>query len=126
VFGLKIGACHMITNLLSLAMGFNITYYSQEVQDEIVSLPVTLQARYIALTNRMLEYGPHLGLPHTDAFGGGLFELRLKGVEGIARVFFCTMVGQEIVMLHSFIKKTQKTPEKELKIAKQRMKELKK
>jgi phage-related protein len=116
----------MITNLLSLAMGFNITYYSQEVQDEIVSLPVTLQARYIALTNRMLEYGPHLGLPHTDAFGGGLFELRLKGVEGIARVFFCTMVGQEIVMLHSFIKKTQKTPEKELKIAKQRMKELKK
>jgi phage-related protein len=116
----------MITNLLSLAMGFNITYYSQEVQDEIVSLPVTLQARYIALTNRMLEYGPHLGLPHTDAFGGGLFELRLKGVEGIARVFFCTMVGQKIVMLHSFVKKTQKTPEKELKIAKLRMKELKK
>jgi phage-related protein len=36
------------------------------------------------------------------------------------------MVGKEIVMLHSFIKKTQKTPEKELKIAKQRMKELKK
>jgi len=126
MFGLKIAACHMITNLLSLAMGFNITYYSQEVQDEIVSLPVTLQARDIALTNRMLEYGPHLGLPHTDAFGGGLFELRLKGVEGIARVFFCTMVGQEIVMLHSFIKKTQKTPERELKIAKQRMKELKK
>ena len=107
-------------------MGFNITYYSQEVQDEIVSLPVTLQARYIALTNRMTEYGPHLGLPHTDTFGGGLFELRLKGVEGIARVFFCTMVGQEIVMLHSFVKKTQKTPEKELKIAKLRMKELKK
>jgi phage-related protein len=107
-------------------MGFNITYYSQEVQDEIVSLPVTLQARYIALTNRMLEYGPHLGLPHTDAFGGGLFELRLKGVEGITRVFFCTMVGQEIVMLHSFVKKTQKTPEKELKIARLRMKELKK
>jgi len=66
-----------------------------------------------------------LGLPHTDAFGGGLFELRLKGAEGIARVFFCTMLGQKIVMLHSFIKKTQKTPEKELKIAKQRMKEIK-
>ena len=66
-----------------------------------------------------------MGLPHTDAFGGGLFELRLKGAEGIARVFFCTMLGQKIVMLHSFIKKTQKTPEKELKIAKQRMKEIK-
>ena len=88
-----------------------------------MTLPATLQARYIGLTNRMLEFGPHLGLPHTDAFGGGLFELRLKGAEGIARVFFCTMVEQEIVMLHSFIKKTQKTPEKELKLAKQRMKE---
>ena len=88
-------------------------------------LPVTLQARYIALTDRMIEYGPNLGLPHTDAFGGGLFELRLKGAEGIARVFFCTMVEQEIVMLHSFMKKTQKTPEKELKLAKKRMKELK-
>jgi len=91
-----------------------------------MGLPVTLQARYIGLTSRMIEYGPNLGLPHTNAFGGGLFELRIKGVEGIARVFFCTMVKQEIVMLHSFIKKTQKTPEKELKVAKLRMKELKK
>ena len=73
-----------------------------------MTLPATLQARYIGLTNRMLEFGPHLGLPHTDAFGGGLFELRLKGAEGIARVFFCTMVEQEIVMLHSFIKKLKK------------------
>ena len=106
-------------------MAYSIIYFSQEVQEEIMNLPVTLQARYIGLTDRMIEYGPNLGLPHTDAFGGGLFELRLKGAEGIARVFFCTMIGQEIVMLHSFIKKTQKTPEKELKLAKQRMKELK-
>jgi len=107
-------------------MVYSIIYYSQEVQEDIMNLPVTLQARYIGLTDRMIEYGPNLGLPHTDAFGGGLFELRLKGAEGIARVFFCTMIGQEIVMLNSFIKKTQKTPEKELKLAKQRMKELKK
>ncbi len=91
-----------------------------------MNLPSTLKARYICLTDRMMEYGPNLGLPHTDAFGGGLFELRLKGAEGIARVFFCTLVKQEIVMLHSFIKKTQKTPDKEIKIAKQRMKELRK
>jgi phage-related protein len=106
-------------------MIYSITYYSREVQDDILNLPVTLQARYIALTDRMIEYGPNLGLPHTDAFGGGLFELRLKGAEGIARVFFCTMVEQEIIILHSFIKKTQKTPEKELKLAKKRMRELK-
>jgi phage-related protein len=106
-------------------MAYSISYYSREVQEDIMSLPVSLQARYIGLTERMLEYGPNLGLPHTDAFGGGLFELRLKSAEGIARVFFCTMVEQEIIMLHSFIKKAQKTPLKELKLAKQRMKELK-
>lgn len=107
-------------------MAYFIRYFSQAVQEDIMNLPVTLQARYIGLTDRMMVHGPHLGLPHTDAFGGGLFELRLKGVEGIARVFFCTMIGQEIVMLHSFVKKTQKTPDKELRIAKERMKGLKK
>jgi phage-related protein len=74
----------------------------------------------------MIEHSPNLGLSHTNGFGGGLFELRIKGAEGIARVFFCMIVRQEIVMLHSFIKKAQKTPEKELKLAKQRMRELKK
>jgi phage-related protein len=107
-------------------MRYSIVYYSQEVQEEIMNLPVTLQARFIGLTDRMMEHGPNLGLPHTDAFGGGLFELRLKGAEGIARVFFCLIVKQQIVMLHIFIKKTQKTPDKELKLAKQRMKEFKK
>jgi phage-related protein len=96
-------------------MAYSIIYYSQEVQEDIMNLPVTLQARYIGLTDRMIEYGPNLGLPHTDAFGGGLFELRLKGAEGIARVFFCTMVRQEIVILHSFIKKTQKNTRKRIK-----------
>ena len=104
---------------------YSITYYSHEVQEDIMNLPLTLQARFISLTDRMLVHGPNLGLPHTDAFGGGLFELRLKGAEGIARVFFCTMVGQEIVMLHSFMKKSVKTPAKELLLAKQRMKEIK-
>ena len=106
-------------------MTYSIIYISQEVQEDIMNLPLTLKARYVCLTDRMIEYGPNLGLPHTDAFGGGLFELRLKGVEGIARVFFCTLVKQEIVMLHSFIKKTQKTPDNEIKIANQRMKDLK-
>ena len=69
-------------------MVYSITYYSREVQEDILNLPVSLQARYIALTDRMIEYGPNLGLPHTDAFGGGLFELRLKGAEGIARISF--------------------------------------
>lgn len=45
--------------------------------------------------------------------------------EGMGRVFFCAVVGKRIVMLHSFIKKTQKTPRKELSIAEVRLREVK-
>lgn len=90
-----------------------------------MELPDTLAARYIVLTRRMIALGPNLGEPHTKAFGDGLFELRLKGAEGIARVFFCTLVGRRIVMLHSFIKKSERTPSREREIAETRMKEIK-
>ena len=106
-------------------MSYTIVYYSEALQAEIMTLPATLQARYIGLTARMMEYGANLGQPHTEAFGNGLFELRLKGSEGIARVFYCTLVGRQIVMLHCFVKKSQKTPVKERKIAEKRMKEVK-
>jgi phage-related protein len=104
---------------------YSITYYSEEVQQEILDLPDTLAARYIVLTRRIEALGPNLGEPHTKAFGHGLFELRLKGAEGIARVFFCTIVGKRVVMLHSFIKKTNKTPARELAVAESRLKEIK-
>ena len=77
------------------------------------------------LTRRMVAIGPNLGEPHTKALGDGLFELRLKGAEGIARVFFCTLVGKRIVMLHSFVKKSERTPLREREIAEIRMKEIK-
>jgi len=70
-------------------------------------------------------FGPDLGMPHTRAMGEGLFELRLKAEEGIARVFYCTMVGKKIVMLHQFIKKTDKTSPRELETARRRMREVK-
>jgi phage-related protein len=73
----------------------------------------------------MLAIGPNLGEPHTKAMGGGLFELRLKGAEGIARVFYCALIGKRIVMLHSFVKKSPRTPQQELEVARSRMKEVK-
>lgn len=105
-------------------MEYTITYYSEEVQAEILALPDTLAARYVVLTRRMVALGPNLGEPHTKAFGEGLFELRLKGAEGIARVFYCTLVGRRIVMLHSYIKKSAKTPLRELEIARGRISEV--
>ena len=106
-------------------MDYTISYYSDTVQQQILELPDTLAARYVVLTRRMIALGPNIGEPHTKAFGEGLFELRLKGAEGIARVFFCTLVGKRIVMLHSFIKKSDRTPVREREVAKTRMKEIK-
>jgi phage-related protein len=104
---------------------YTINYFSEAVADDILALPDTLAARYVVLTRRMVVLGPNLGEPHTKAIGDGLFELRLKGAEGIARVFFCTLIGRRIVMLHSFVKKTNKIPSRELEIAQARLKEVK-
>lgn len=105
-------------------MRWDIVYYNQTLEEEVLRLPDTLLARYIRLTEAMKEYGPNIGMPHTKALGDGLFELRLKGKEGIARVFYCTMVKQKIMMLHEIIKKTSKTPSRALKIARARLKEV--
>lgn len=106
-------------------MDFVISYYSGAVQEAILGLPDGLAARYVVLTRRMVAVGPNLGEPHTKAFGDGLFELRLKAAEGIARVFYCVLVGRRIVMLHGFIKKSERTPRRELHIARQRIEEVK-
>ncbi len=73
----------------------------------------------------MEEHGADLRLPHSRAMGEGMFELRCKGKEGIGRAFYCTLAGQQVVILHSFIKKTQETPDRELKTARKRLKEVK-
>ncbi|MRD48921.1 type II toxin-antitoxin system RelE/ParE family toxin [Caenimonas koreensis DSM 17982] len=106
-------------------MGWGIQYDDERLQTAVLALPPGLLARYFHLTDRMVEYGPDLGMPHTKAMGAGLFELRLKSGEGIGRVFYCTLVERRIVMLHQFVKKTEKIPPKELSIARRRMKERK-
>ncbi len=106
-------------------MDWRITFYSHLLQNEILDLPSGFVARFVRYAERMAIYGPDLGMPHTRAMGNGLFELRLKAAEGIARVFYCTLVGRRIVMPHQFIKKSDKTPSKELDIARKRMKEMK-
>lgn len=106
-------------------MDYEVEYYSDDVAEEILALPDTLAARYVVLTRRMTAIGANLGPPHTASFGEGLFELRLKGAEGIARIFFCTLIGRRIMMLHSFVKKTRKTPPREIEVARKRMKEVK-
>ena len=106
-------------------MNWKITFYSDRVEAKIHALPGGFVARFVRYAERMEIFGPDLGMPHTRPMGDGLFELRLKAAEGIARVFFCTVVARKIVVLHQFVKKSDKTPNRELKIARSRMKEIK-
>ena len=106
-------------------MAWTVTFFNQRVEGEILALSPGFVARFIRYAERMEEFGPDLGMPHTRAMGGGLFELRIKAAEGIARVFYCTVVDRRIVVLHQFVKKSEKTPPKELDVARRRMKEVK-
>lgn len=77
-------------------MSWRVTFYSTEFEEEILRLPAGFVARFLRYAERMEIYGPDLGMPHTRAMSDGLFELRLKAAEGIARVFYCTLVGRRI------------------------------
>src|SRR5437868_9133523 len=94
-------------------MAFEIEYFHERVLAESESWPVDVLADYARLIELLAEYGPSLRLPHSRAFGDGLFELRPRGRSGVARAFYCFMVGRRIVILHAFIKKTQQTPDRE-------------
>lgn len=106
-------------------MNWTLSFYSDRVEAELQSLPTGFLARFLRYAERMETAGPDLGMPHTRAMGDGLFELRLKTAEGIARVFYCTVVVRKIVFLHQFVKKSNKTPSRELKVARARMREVK-
>ena len=105
-------------------MTFEIEYFHVRVLAEIEAWPVDVLADYARLVELLMEYGPHLRLPHSRAFGGGLFELRPKGRAGIGRAFYCFQIGKRVVVLHAFIKKTPQTPDRELKLARKRLKEI--
>ncbi len=106
-------------------MNYKIDYYNEKVKQQVMSLPKGILADYLHLTDLIENHGADLKMPMSRPMGNGLFELRPKGSEGIGRVFYCTQVGQVLVILHSFVKKTNETPATELEIAKRRLKEVK-
>ena len=103
---------------------WRVHYFNQKVKTEIEAWPVGIYADFLRLVQLMERYGADLRMPHSRAMGQGLFELRCRGGEGIGRVFYCTMSGREITILHSFTKKTQETPEREITMARRRLREV--
>ncbi len=106
-------------------MAFEIEYFNERVRDEIESWPGDLFADFGRLLDLLAEYGPVLRLPHSRSMGDGLFELRPRGSSGIGRAFYCFLIGKRVVIVHAFIKKSQQTPDKELKLARKRVRKVK-
>ena len=105
-------------------MAFEIEYFHERVLAEIEIWPVDVLADYARLLELLTEHGPSLRLPHSRAMGDGLFELRPRGRSVIGRAFYCFLVGRRVVVLHAFVKKTPQTPDRDLKLARKRLKEL--
>lgn len=72
---------------------------------------------------KTLQFGWPLGMPLVRKLGPDLWEVRSRMNQGIARVLF-TVVARQIVLLHGFVKKTQKMPGRELALARRRFNDL--
>ncbi|MDZ4169602.1 MAG: type II toxin-antitoxin system RelE/ParE family toxin [Coriobacteriia bacterium] len=105
-------------------MPYTVDYFNKRVRDEIESWPVGMLADYARLVELLIEFGPDVRMPHSRAMGDGLFELRPRGREGIGRALYCFLVGQQVMVLHGFVKKSQATPKRDLEIARRRLKEV--
>lgn len=107
-------------------MNWKIEFYSKSVEEAILTMPPKIQARMLKLLELIEKYGANLGPPHTEPMGDGLFEIRAKAQEGIGRSLYCYLKGKHIIVLHAFIKKSNKTPKSELSLAKRRKTEIEK
>ena len=104
---------------------WSVEFASEISKKEFLNLPKSLLARGIKLLDLLEIRSNTLGEPYTKSLENGLFEIRIKAEDGIARSIYCYEGGRRIIILLTFVKKTQKTPGSVLDLAKQRLKEFK-
>jgi phage-related protein len=106
-------------------MAWTVLALNHLVEDEIERLPVDMRARLARITNIIEQHGfealPRDTVKHLE---DKLWELRVAGRDGISRAIYVTASGKRMIIVRAFIKKTRKTPGNELKIARQRAKEI--
>ena len=103
----------------------SVKFANEAIKDEFLELPTGLRQRGYKMFELLEARGNTLGEPYTKSLKGGLFEIRIKSDEGIARSIYCYEISKRIIILLTFVKKTQKTPKSILNLAEQRLKEFK-
>lgn len=111
-------------------MNWNVEFYVKEnkespVEDFIKTLPAKLQAKAMWEIELLNRYGTQLKEPYLKPIKGdeykGLWELRIKFAGNISRIFYFMPIGNSFILLHGFVKKTDKIPRRELETAKSYM-----
>ena len=102
---------------------FEVIFYEKEsgvypVKEFINSLEPKMQAKFIGFLELLQDYGNSLREPYSKSLGDGIFELRYKVGNNISRVLYFFYFEGKIVLTNGFVKKTQKTPASEIKLAK--------
>lgn len=106
-------------------MTWTVELLNDEIEAELRALPRDMLARFQRIVDLIETQGlEHVHAPHIKHLEGNLWEMRLKGRDGISRAIYVTASGKRLIVLRVFIKKTQKTPRKELAIALKRAKEV--
>ena len=106
-------------------MTWTVGFLNAVAQAEVEALPESLRASFLRIVHLIEAEGlERMREPYVKHLEGKLWEMRLKGRDGIARSVYVTAAGKRVVVLRTFVKKTQKTPRRELKLAKERAKEI--
>ena len=107
-------------------MSWTVSFVNAAAEGELNGLPKDMRAKFARIVFMVREGGVlAMREPYAKHLTGRLWEMRLSGRNGIARSIYMTASGQRIIVLRSFVKKTQKTPPRELAIALARLKEVK-
>jgi phage-related protein len=106
-------------------MGWTIETLNDTVDKELEALPSDMRARFVRVSNLIETFGlERVGRPHVRHLEGRVWEIRMKGKDGISRALYVTATGNRVVVVRVFIKKTQKTPRREIELALERAKEV--
>lgn len=106
-------------------MPWTVETLNDAVDAELEQLPADMLARFRYISSLIEEFGlERVREPHVKHVRGPLWEMRMKGKDGISRALYVTAVGQRVVVVRVFIKKTQRTPNREIELALRRAREI--
>jgi phage-related protein len=106
-------------------MAWRVEFLTEALFNEMEAMPADIGASFARIVRLIQEIGlERVREPYVKHLSGPVWEMRLKGRSGIARAAYVTAIGQRVVVVHVFTKKTQKTPRREIEIALQRAKEV--